>query len=188
MLKQEQLQDMSDKLYVYDVEQGAWEQEPNGFEANAKHVLTYLTKDLILKNFSDREVLQQQIAPDLLQYALRLGRWANQGITELLPDSQTYTRIIQIRNLNHNYATMHTGHVSTLAAVGTMAANLHDHDHTSLREKAIIAQPEMARQAARFLVNAATRQAVNYSFDIDQAFDDRLTCLRERFGIPQPSL
>jgi hypothetical protein len=32
------LETIDQKLRVYDLRQGGWEQEPNGFEANARHV------------------------------------------------------------------------------------------------------------------------------------------------------
>ena len=74
MIAQSELDQIDQKLRYYDVVQGAWEQEANGFEANANHVLTHLAKDLATKDFSDTEIVRDAIAPDSLAYGLRLAR------------------------------------------------------------------------------------------------------------------
>jgi hypothetical protein len=70
MLDYETIDRCAAKLWVYDVSDQAWEQEPNGFEVNASHVLTHLSKALWSKDFSDSNVVRTEIAPDSLQYAL----------------------------------------------------------------------------------------------------------------------
>ena len=176
------LEDMSAKMYVYDVLQGAWEQEPNGFEANAKHVLTHLSKDLILKDFTDAKVVREQITPDLIQYAVRLMRWSAQAVGAVEYPSTESEQLARIRG---KYG-VGTAHACYIAAIGVMAASLHDHDHSRIREAAIEAAPAMARQAAGFLLEAVRIQAESNNFDILTSFDNRLASLRTRFGIPEP--
>jgi hypothetical protein len=80
MITASELESCAEKLRVYDVVQGGWEQEPNGFGANAGHVLTHLTKDLTNRNFSDSGIVRTALAPDSLQYALRLSRWVDNPV------------------------------------------------------------------------------------------------------------
>jgi len=83
MLAGDNLETCAAKLYTYDVAQGAWEQEPNGFKANANHVLTHLAKSLVAKNFGDAHTNKTEIAPDSVQYALRLARWSSVPVQDL---------------------------------------------------------------------------------------------------------
>ena len=55
-IKQTILNDCYGELFVYDVTQKGWEQEPFGFTANAQHLLTHLVKDGFSKDFNDPEL------------------------------------------------------------------------------------------------------------------------------------
>ncbi len=64
------LEAMSTDLRVYDVDQGGWEHEDKGFEFNITHVLKEVVWAL-RKDFFDPVVVQTDLAPDAMQYALR---------------------------------------------------------------------------------------------------------------------
>jgi hypothetical protein len=188
MLTVEDLEVCAEKLYVYDVEQGAWEQEPHGFEANAKHVLTHLAKDIVNKDFSSPELVQTAIAPDSMQYALRLGRWAGVEPQDMLvsPGDEWNVRRLIARQVSRHRGSVIVHATAFAEAMGELASNLHDLDHASTREVAIASRQDAMRETGRLLVNSARLQAEGHQFDLMEAFDARLAHLRERFGIPQP--
>lgn len=179
-----QLESMAHKLEVYDVRQGAWEQEPNGYEANAKHVLTHLAKDLALKDFNDPQVVEKEIAPDMAQYAFRLVRWGNVGPHMVLDHTQL--RSSQLVDLARRYQGLPEHQVATIAGMSALAKNLHDWDHASTRLEAQTDLRLKSALPARYLFMSAVAASEKYEFDLSETFDNRLNSLRERFGVPQP--
>jgi len=184
-LTAEQIIDMRQKLDYYDVVQHGWEQEHNGFEANAKHVLAHLTKDLMSKNYVQEHQVRTEIAPDLLQHGLRLQRWA--GIEPgALPvewrDSRANTDKIK-----HHLGGLSTQVAILLEANAVLANNMHALDHQKDRPAAEASRYESIGRASGLLICSAEFQAELFNFDLCQAFDDRLAALRKRFKIPQPA-
>lgn len=185
MISAAELERLSQTLHVYDVDQRAWEQEGNGLEANARHVLTHMAKSLVTKDFSDPDVVRDEIAPDSIQYALRFGRWANIGIADLLKktNKEEHARSDAEESLGRRPP---MGFPSFVGATGVLAAHLHDLDHRSTREAALASAHEEIRSAARLLMDSANIQAFQFDFELEEAFDARLVVLRNRFGIPDP--
>lgn len=185
MISPANLETLAEKLRVYDVTQGAWEHEPNSFEANARHVLTHLSKDLVGKDFSDIDLVRGAIAPDSVQYALRLSRWASVDTSEIANITQKEEDLRDIAQ--DGLVDLPWGFASFAGAVGVLAQNLHDFDHANTKEKAIIDTFNSMRSASRLLINSASIQSYQYGFPIIEAFDARLTTLRNRFDIPEPA-
>ncbi|MEK7603129.1 MAG: hypothetical protein AAB459_02720 [Patescibacteria group bacterium] len=181
------LEACAEKLRVYDVDQKGWEQEPNGFVANARHVLAHLVKDLATKDFTDEVLVRTAIAPDSVQYSLRLLRWgrvdvkrlANIANGPLLADSY-----ITARHVNTSKKMIPFNRV--LRATGYLAQNLHDLDHEQEKGVAEEQRQDAVLRAAGLLAISALSQAGAFNFDLVEAFDTRLASLRERFGIPDP--
>ncbi len=176
MMTTTDLATLAEKLFSYDVIQNAWEHERRGFEINARHVLTHLAKDLVGKQFTSSYEAQTAIAPDCMQYALRLCRWAHIA-PRLMFDADC------------NDASLETEHFVAFAkATGVLAENLHDLDHKTTNNGAILQRTDMVKKTASLLMRCAQLQSKQYGFDLIQAFDQRLACLRERYGIPHPAL
>ncbi len=183
MLSTEVMPELAEKLYVYDVEQGGWEQEPNGIRSNMEHVLTHLAKDITGKDFNDKHTVRTAIAPDLLQYGLRFRRWAGLKPEEVLPtDEQVHTT----QSLESRFSGIPMHQVVYFEAVATTARGLHDLGHDKERAVAEANLPLVALNAARLLIYSAQLQSEQYDFDLVESFANRLTTLRKRFGIPQP--
>ncbi len=183
MINAADVRELSEKLRVYDVVQGGWEQEPNGYEENVNHVLLHLVKDSTAKDFTDPTLLRTAIAPDALQYAIRLGRWSNQDAVDLMPTETTRQRI---RELAPRFGLIPVHQLAHLQASTTLAHNLHGLDHKNDAEQAAAETIETARMAAGFLLYAANLQATQYKFDLKETFDARLLTLRQKFNIPEP--
>lgn len=177
------LQQMSDSLRYYDVDQQGWEHEGLGFEFNAAHVLKHLAKDIIKKDFKDPDVVRSAIAPDAMQYALRLGRWTDQDPSDLLP---TDDQIQELYRLAGRFGQMPTSQVAYLQAASSIGDNLHSLDHSKERHSALVQAPIMARSAGGLLIYCASQLSHEYGFSVDEAFDARLNDLRTRFNIAQP--
>jgi hypothetical protein len=184
MLAKYELESLSDKMHVYDVDQGGWEQEANSIQANARHVLFHLTKDLVYKDFLDPVIVQTAIAPDSVQYALRLGRWVGLN-PERLHVSRSEILIAEELDPGSDQSPLHL--TAFKEAVGILAGNLHDLDHKKTQADALRHQPDLFRQAGRMLIYSASIQSAEYDFNLVETFDDRLSGLRRRFNIPEPS-
>lgn len=185
MATQTELQACYDRLYTYDVTQGAWEQEPNGFEANAKHVLSHLVKDLITKDFNDPETVREEIAPDSLQYALRFARWADLSPTDIAYQERDKkivdSTVTKLGGVATHFAAFAEG-------AGTLARNLHDLDHASKRVEALEWRRPFMMVTSRMLMLSADLASETFDFDLVEAFDTRLAVLRVRFDIPEPEV
>jgi hypothetical protein len=173
------------RLSVYDVEQGAWEQESHGYIANATHVLTHLAKGLTTKDFLDAEIVQGELAPDSVQYALRLMRWTGQTSLNGAPGPREIG-YVNDRHRLANFASMPRHQIAYMGATARLAAGLHDEGHESTRARAEDERNFFAKDAAKLLLYSASLQADAFNFDLAAAFDHRLSVLREHFGIPDP--
>ena len=185
MISAANLEFLDQKLRVYDVDQGAWEQEPNGFAANARHVLTHLTKDMVGKDFSDVDLVRESIAPDSVQYALRLSRWSlvKGAYLAEVTDTEESVRSIAEKGLEN----LPWGFASFAGAVCLLAQNLHDMDHKKTRDRASKDTHDTMRSVSRLLIDSASIQSNQYGFSLVKAFDARLSVLRNRFNIPEPT-
>jgi len=183
MLSDLELQKKTDKLQIYDVVQSGWEQEGNGFEANVFHVLTHLNSNIFGKDFTDEKTVKSEIAPDSLQYAIRLGRWTGNSAKDILGanvdssiDRLTFRKIGSIP--------MH--YVAYEEATYKLTTHLHDLGHKKERDRAIAARSETMAAASRLLIHSAILQSEEFDFDLLSSFDTRLSELRLRFKIPEP--
>lgn len=170
MLQLSAIQRCYDSLYIYDVEQQGWEQEPNGIQANLAHTLTHLVKDAYRKDFLNSQLVQEAIAPDNLMYALRFVRWGSLPLLEVLKDS------LSDRSAQDLHA----------EASDTIADLLHEEDHRSSREGAVAQRNNKLNKAASLLISSAQKQSAEYGFDLEKSFMERLRQLRIRFNIPDP--
>ncbi len=186
MIHKNTLEMFAEQLHVYDVDQGAWEQEPNGFEANVGHVLTHLAKDLTGKNFNDRVLVRSAIAPDSIQYGLRLARWSRINIADLVDMDEAEEDIRAEVENGFDSNELPFGFASFAGAMRTLAVHLHDINHESTREGALSNRPASMLSAARLLIDSASIQSFQFDFSLEEAFDARLSFLRDRFGIPHP--
>jgi hypothetical protein len=186
MITAANLEELAARLRVYDVDQEAWEQEPHGFEANTRHVLTHLAKDLVGKSFEDEDTVRTAIAPDSVQYGLRLARWSGISVSELAELSSTEEDIRSGVEESLGHRKLPWGFGSFAAGMRTLALYLHDADHASTRENTIRGRQASMRSASRLLINSASIQSHQYGFSLPEEFDNRLVYLRKRFGIPQP--
>ncbi len=171
MISLQELQKCYDLLYIYDVEQKGWEQEPNSFTANAAHTLTHLVKDGHRKDFVNAELASKAIAPDNLMYALRFIRWGNLDSNEVLGLAK--------KQESSNPKWLHAEAVSCLAEL------LHEEDHASAREQAISERVKKLAGLTALLVASADAHARECNVRLEHAFRDRLQGLRVRFNIPE---
>ncbi|MEI9914456.1 MAG: hypothetical protein WDN66_05855 [Candidatus Saccharibacteria bacterium] len=148
------------------------EQEGNGFEANTRHVLTHLAKDVALKDFSDPELVETEIAPDAVQYALRLGRWSGVRTSDMTELTEKEDAVVD--SIYSRMESLPFGLAPYIGAMGILAKNLHDSDHKKDREVALGRTYGDMRSASRLLVYAATTQAHQLGFGLVSAFDKRL--------------
>lgn len=176
-----ELEDCSERLRVYDVVQHGWEQEPYGFEANTVHTLTHLVKTLLRKNFDDPEAARTEIAPDSMQYALRLGRWAGIPTVELFGNGSAIDKMYDLAS--------DTPLAREAFEVGTDALNTHIHDmgHNALQAEALASRLVTIFKSSRRLLLCSVVLANQHGFDLITAFGDRLAALRRQFKIPEPN-
>lgn len=183
MIYAEQLENMAGKLKVYDVDQKGWEHEGQGLKINTRHVYIHIANSLANKNFNDHNVVQTEIAPDSVQYALRIGRWTKtKNFKTMLPR----TDLLFKSNTRAALESISPGEAAFKEAVGTLGKTFHDLEHESSREEASQYLIRSARHAASFLIISAGLQAEEHGFDIEEVMENRLTVLRERFDIPEP--
>lgn len=184
MINQAELERCNSKLFVYDVTQRGWEQEPNGFKANIQHTLTHLGKDVYQKDFTDPEKAQFAIAPDNLMYALRVARWGN-VLPKQIVSSDTSAKISTDRRLDY-FNSLPEPVISQLAAIDAVADLIHEEDHIKSREKALGERFNKVLYASRLLLLGVNQQIEKFDFNIEDSFDYRLDFLRRKFNIPQP--
>jgi hypothetical protein len=186
MITTANLEVLAEKLRVYDVDQQAWEQEPNGFEANAGHVLTHLVNNLVGKNFENEDLVRSAIAPDSLQYGLRLARWSGIHVADLVSVTMTEEHMRSQVEESLGYRKLPWGFASFAGGMHALSMHLHNMGHAREKDGAVHTRQAAMRSASRLLINSASVQAHQLDFSLIKAFDDRLSSLRARFGIPQP--
>ncbi|HUA13148.1 MAG TPA: hypothetical protein VL989_01475 [Candidatus Sulfotelmatobacter sp.] len=185
MLSKAELRDLSGPLYTYDVEQGGWDLEDKGLRANAQHVMTHLVKDLVGKDFGDRNTVEFVIAPDCLQYALRFARWNSDSSDRVYPGDRSLSGFIDLSERGNFKATpLYFAEFAEAAA--TLAEELHELDHEDEEDGYAGDLPHAMLESGVLLVASAMEQAQTFEFDLVDAFGKRLDSLRERFQIPQP--
>lgn len=180
-LNREDIAAMSMALKVYDVDQNGWEHEGKGLEFNLTHTLKELNR-AERKDFFDPEVVRTELAPDAIQYALRVTRWT--GFKhQLVDDTSQIEKAID----SHAKLTRTTRRLGAYAAGRIMLADyLHRLDHESERQEAVQTRFVSLPRVSQALILFALESANEFNFRPRQAFFDRLTNLRKRFDIPQP--
>lgn len=195
MIEVSDLERMAEKLRVYDVVQDGWEHDPDGsnplsVEANLKHVGEHLAGVLAVKDFSDEQVVREEIVPDFMQYGLRVARWGGLALDGLIRGGNKY--IPEARRINGR---LNIQHVGTLPVTSLIYANgillgvqMHDEDHDGKHAEAVALRSSRVKDVSSILIRTALYEEAWRSgeIDIEQAFDDRLATLRERSNIPQP--
>lgn len=192
MVKVDALVRMADSLRVYDVDQNGWEGDPEGHgprtpEANLIHVGFHLADVIERKDFSDRDTVKNEIAPDAVQYGLRIVRWSKLDVEDAVPvlaQREVYktAETLKLSTFSESYFAL----ASFVRASGVLARQLHGEDHASSREEAIAKRRSSLTDVAALLIQCAVVQSNRQNFDIEESFEDRLTVLRQRFGIPKP--
>ncbi len=184
MIEAEQLVSMDAQLRVYDVDQGGWEHEGQGLEVNVRHVHDHLSQDITGKNFRDPAEVREAIAPDAVQYALRLARWTTSSAVDLIPTGDDTSRLQHLWNTN--LSGLQSYHAAWIEASATLARNFQLLAHPKDREAAQAEQSLVARKAGRLLLYSGLLASQCHGFNVEYVFQKRLTSLRRRFNIPDP--
>ena len=196
------LESMAEALRVYDVDQNGWEGDPEGLnprtvEANLTHVGFHLADVIERKNFQDDDTARTEIAPDAMQYGLRIARWGDIALKNILPTAYGNGAKLTARTLNLPtymerrwappiFSKQSIVFASFVRASGILARQLHEEDHLGSQQEALSERSDSLRQASALLVQSAFQQSIYKPFDLEEAFDKRLTQLRKRFDIPEP--
>lgn len=174
---------MSMALKTYDVDQGGWEHEDKGLEFNVNHVLKELVR-AERKDFFHPDVVRTDLAPDAMQYALRLARWTGFNRELVLPSPDIErgadAHAILIRTQTRRIGAFAAGQL-------VIADFVHRLDHASERSNALRGRFDTLPAASQALMLFALDSANEFDFRPRKAFSDRLASLRERFGISQPT-
>ncbi len=192
MLTIESLQTMRDKLDVYDVDQHGWEQETNGFIPNILSTISYLDDTTWFKDLTVKNVISEEVAPDMLQFALRLSRWADFAVSGLVPRGTETDAYID--RFAGNYPKTVTNRKDIIAINGARAllsTELIDDTQRQAVNKettSVIKKRIVSKHAGRLLVFAAQFQADHEDANLVDLFDSRLAMQREINGIINPEL
>jgi len=181
-LSEEELVFMNAALVEYDVDQDGWEHEQKGFEFNVNHALKELVRAR-RKDLYDAATACTDLAPDAMQYALRLARWNGFSPSLVLPTAQTEA-------LAEGEAAAKRFGVRRLGAYAASELILvdfvHKLDHDSERGDALAGKFDSMTRAAQTLTLFALDTANEFRFSLPNAFYERLSELRRRFNIPMP--
>lgn len=176
-----ELEEVSEKLFTYDVLHGGWVHENRGPEFNMVHVLKHLAQDLISKDFTDEDTVKNAIAPDSMQYAVRLTRWNGLKPKEALPLTGQAQTVLAVAK---RFGSVPLHQVAFITAASALGRVLHPLDHEEVPRHDFDAMPHRtAMDAAALLIYSSELQADQYGFDLTDAFDQRIAQLRLRFGI-----
>lgn len=178
----EDIESMSMDLKIYDVDQHGWEHEDKGLEFNLDHVLTEVVRAR-RKDFFDPKVVREELTPDAIQYALRIARWTGFKRELVLPDSSLTRSVDEHAKLIRTPSTR----IAAYAAGEVMLADFtHKLDHEREAQAAQQFKMISLSRISQAFMSFALESAHEFNFQPRAAFIDRLSGLRERFGIPQP--
>ncbi len=192
MVEISNLEDMAEKLRVYDVVQDGWEGDPEGsnpkpVEDNLAHVGKHLAGVLAFKDFTNSDVVQNEIAPDFIQYGLRIVRWGSVALNDIAELPNTYIKQAREVSFRIGETWIQRPVLSLILANGILLGRqMHDEDHETVRQEALSLRSERLKDVAKILVKEAYFQSADGNFSLEESFEDRLTTLRQRFGIPNP--
>lgn len=190
MIEVESLERMADKLYEYDVTLDGWEGDPEGsnpmpIEHNLKHVGEHLAGVLAFKDFTDPEVISKEIAPDYMQYGLRIARWGRVALSNVLLGDQYIADATKV-SLQLDIPSRFTLPATSLIFANgiLMGQQMHDEEHHSSHADATSMRKHRLQTVSSTLINIASSSDYwpGADFDIEQAFDDRLTVLQKRIA------
>ena len=193
MIELEKLDQMQTELYRYDVIDGGWEGDPAGqnlsqsINANLTHVGFHLSDVIDRKDFSKPETIEDEIAPDSMQYALRFARWCGVGLNEIIPRPEPYGNFDVAQVMQIIEAPRNPGRIafnSFIRANGILARQLHAEDHVRTVEQAELDRAKNIRDVSALLVQSACVQAEWLGLDLQYAFQARIDFLRDRFNVP----
>lgn len=195
MLEISDLEQMAVVLRQYDVRDGGWEGDPEGtnnprsVEDNLKHVGEHLAGVIAFKNFFNASIVREEIAPDLMQYGLRIARWGSLPLESLIPKATPhYSDTMGMQDRIHLHTIGSAPIASVILANGVLLGQqMHDEDHQAKNAEAVLLRKERLPYASALLVQAANIQANNdpdnNRFDLMMSFAARIAHLRKRFDI-----
>jgi hypothetical protein len=186
MVDLDRLGEAADKLSVFDIDEGRWPEESDGFHANAARVFAGLEEDLSERDFTNPLDTEYRVAPNAVIAALRLGRWTGQAEGELSPGllrvrmlAPTPQEPITAKTLARNAGSVSIQEIAFAEAAATIRVHLSDKVDSGREWYARKDVLFSARRAARLLLYSAALQAEMHDFPLFQAFDARLGELRE---------
>lgn len=181
-LRRLDLEAMSTDLKIYDVDQGGWEHEGKGFDFNVDHTLSELVR-MRSKDFYDPVVVKSEIAPDAVQYALRLARWTGYDLDFVLPGARispvgsSIDEAIAVHAAKMRIISLRTAAYS--ASEVQLAGFTHSLDHESERQVALANKFDTLPRVSQALLRFALDSGEEYGFRVQVSFFDRLIALRE---------
>lgn len=193
------LESMAKALYVYDVDQNGWEGDPEGAspktaDSNLVHVSLHLADVIERKDFNNVSAAATELAPDAIQYGLRIVRWGGLTLDSVLPAAQDVeeakipsARLQLTNNAEAEAGSLNFAFSGFVRASGILARQLHDEDHQSSSQEAIANRKQSLRQVSTLLILSSLALTDYNSDNLRVAFDNRLTQLRQRIHIPEPS-
>lgn len=184
----------AERIKTFDVDEGKWPAEAEGFEENAARTLAHLEADLAWRDFSNRHDVEWRLAPDAVRFAIRLGRWTGQSdgllveeppypaINILMP---TPEQVSVVNFLSRDLDGVPPHQVAFAEAVATIDDHLHAHADPGRQKEAADGKLYTARRAARLLLYAADLQAEEYDFDLFRALDLQMGAAQVHTGNPE---
>ncbi len=184
MISASQSETMVRSLRMYDVVDGGWVHESKGLDFNLRHVSIELADMSDRKDFTDPDQVQREIAPDLVQYGLRIARWAAVHPDSLvISDGEEADEHVRKQSRKYTGSDAFEDFFAVSAAMGILARDRHPVDHGD-KVAGSLDRDNLGR-AAHMLLWAANNQATCGDFDIVEALDERLAGLRVRFDVPR---
>lgn len=186
MISADAVAGLAEHVRIFDVEQRGWKFETHGPDVSAQHALSRLVEVIFYNDFSDVEQVEPVVAPESVIWAMRFARWGEVPtaditaiqphlIDEVHPGSQWEPLAVAPGGIYHLRATMLlSGYINGLG--GTAEE----------RELTRAKRSETMAAVAQRLMLSADEQAAEYSLQLPGLVHDRLTGLREYFGIPEP--
>ncbi|MDQ3159122.1 MAG: hypothetical protein M3P98_03255 [bacterium] len=177
----EAINEMYLELHQYDVVENLWAFNDAGLLGNMTHVVHHLTKGDLKKDFNDPNVMQTEVVPDDIQYALRMARWCSFFPEEVKPPADSKITI-DAGILKHNVKAPTISMAHRWTARSLLATIAHDSEHSILTGGNMIRDPGTEKDIAKHLFRAATLDAKTYEFDPIEAFYTRLAYLRRIYS------
>jgi len=133
--------------------------------------------------------VESEIAPDLMQYGLRIVRWGNLALQDIAQtiDPQIVDPEVVMAQARRGLRTTKYAPITTVEFANALllGRQVHDEDHRSSRIEAIAMRSERLPKVASLLLQTAHMQSDRGNFDLQSSLETRLMSLRERFDVPR---